>query len=311
MNRGAQLDAAALGGMEPLTLTGIFHTAKRRVRARGLQEPSEVLAGRVPSRGAVSALPSECEICGLTPSPLRGARELAKRMVMASRCALNRARQILRLWPVLLGAGCASHSFDATHIADVRYKPSNVYLRSKILDPQIKRVALLPITTVSSTETFTAGAQLLQPLVGAELEKAKRFELVIISPEELRQWTGQRAWREDEALPPDFFSRLREGCGCDAVFFTQLTRYYPYQPVAVGWKLSLVEVQGRQIVWKADELFDAGDTIVANAARHYSGEHVHIEGPADDPAAILGSPSRFGQYSLSAILATLPTLPER
>ena len=64
VNRGAQLDAAALGGMEPLTLTGIFHTAKRRVRARGLQEPSEVLAGRVPSRGAVSALPSECEYAG-------------------------------------------------------------------------------------------------------------------------------------------------------------------------------------------------------------------------------------------------------
>jgi hypothetical protein len=214
--------------------------------------------------------------------------------------------RLLRLLPALLAAGCASHSFDVAHVADIRYQPSNVYRKSKILDPQLKRVALLPITTVSSTETFIAGAQLLQPFVAAELEKAKRFDLVIILPEQLRQWTGQAAWRDDEALPPDFFSRLREGCGCDAVFFAQLTRYYPYQPVAVGWKLSLVEVQGNQIVWKADELFDAGDTIVANAARHYSSEHVHIEGPADDPAAILGSPSRFGQYSLSALLATLP-----
>ena len=218
----------------------------------------------------------------------------------------NRVLQALRLWPALLAGGCASHSFDATHVADVRYKPSNVYLRSKVLDPQLKRVAVLPITTVASTEAFMAGAQLLEPKVADELEKAKRFDLVIISPVQLRQWTGQAAWRDDEPLPPDFFSRLREGCGCDAVFFTLLTSYYPYPPVAVGWKLSLVAVQGREIVWKADELFDAGDTIVANAARHYSGEHVHIEGPADDPAAILGSPSRFGQYSLSAILATLP-----
>jgi hypothetical protein len=45
---------------------------------------------------------------------------------------------------------------------------------------------------------------------------------------------------------------------------------------------------------------------VANAARFYSNQHVHIEGPADDPSVILGSPSRFGQYSISAILATLP-----
>jgi hypothetical protein len=200
----------------------------------------------------------------------------------------------LRLLPALLAAGCASHTIDAAHVADIRYRPSNFWPKNPTrLDPQLKRVAVLPITTVSSTETFIAGAQLLQTYVSSELEKTKRFDLVLISPEQLRQWTGQAAWRDDEALPPDFFNRLREGCGCDAVFFTQLTRYSPYPPVAVGWKLSLVGVQGSQIVWKADELFDAGDTIVANAARHYSGQHVHIEGPADDPAAILGSPKVF------------------
>jgi len=212
----------------------------------------------------------------------------------------------LRLLPALLAAGCASHSFDIVHVADIRYQPKNFWSRSATLDPQLKRVAILPITTTSATETFMAGAQLFQPLVSAELEKTRLFDLVVISPEQLRQWTGQAAWRDDEALPPDFFSRLREGSGCDAVFFSQLTGYHPYQPVAVGWKLSLVEVQASQTVWKADDFLDAGDTIVANAARYYSNQHVHIEGPADDPAAILGSPSRFGQFSLSALLATLP-----
>lgn len=217
-------------------------------------------------------------------------------------------RLLLRLLPVLLMAGCAKHSFDVTHVADIRYRPSNFYVNPKfrVLGTDLKRVAVLPITTASSTETFMDGAQLLQPLVSAELEKTKRFDLVLISPEQLRLWTGQLTWRDDEVLPPDFFNRLREGCGCDAVFFTQMTRYSPYQPVAIGWKLSLIAAKGGEIVWKADEIFDAGDTIVANAARHYSGEHVHIEGPADDPAAILGSPSRFGQYSLSSLLATLP-----
>jgi hypothetical protein len=214
----------------------------------------------------------------------------------------------LRLGLALLTAGCASHSVDVTHVADVRYKPGNFYVdpNYKALIPRIKRVAVLPVTTVSSTETFIAGAQLLQHSVLDELKKTKLFDLVLVSPGQLRQWTGQTAWSYDEALPPDFFNRLREGCACDAVFFAQLTSYSPYPPVAVGWKLSLVEAGGAAVVWKADEIFDAGDTIVANAARHYAGEHVHIEGPADDPAAILGSPSRFGQYSLSALLATLP-----
>jgi len=66
--------------------------------------------------------------------------------------------------------------------------------------------------------------------------------------------------------------------------------YHPYQPSPSGGSSLFIKSSGHDIVWKADDLFDAGDTIVANAARHYSGEHVHIEGPADDPAAILGSP---------------------
>ena len=48
-------------------LTPIFHTAERRVRARGLQERMCALVGRVPSRGALLAFPSECEMSKLKP----------------------------------------------------------------------------------------------------------------------------------------------------------------------------------------------------------------------------------------------------
>jgi hypothetical protein len=205
-----------------------------------------------------------------------------------------------------IATGCAGRPVQPAHVADLHYRPDNFYRRSKVLDPQIKRVAILPVTTVTASETFMAGAELLQQYIGPELEKTKRFDLVIVSPEQLRLWTGQPSWRADDVLPADFFKRLKEGCACDAVFFSQLTRYQPYQPVAVGWKLTLVQVEGGQILWAADEVLDAGDAVVANSARQYSGQHVHIEGPLDDPAAILGSPSRFGQYSLSALLASLP-----
>ncbi|MGD1085892.1 MAG: hypothetical protein ABSA47_14240 [Verrucomicrobiota bacterium] len=215
-----------------------------------------------------------------------------------------------RLWASLLAAGlaagCAGRPIDPAHLADLHYKPSNYYSKSKVLDPAIRRVAVLPITTVSDTETFKHGADELQEILGPELEKTKRFDVVVVSGEQLRQWTGQETWQADEPLPPDFFAKLREGCGCDAVFFAQLIRYHPYQPVAVGWKLALCQPGESKPVWAADEVFDAGDAEVANAARQYSGRQVYIEGPLDDPAAILGSPSRFGQYSLSALLATLP-----
>ena len=46
-------------------LTRLFHTLERRVRARGLQQGC-ALVGRVPSRGAVLAFPSACELSRLT-----------------------------------------------------------------------------------------------------------------------------------------------------------------------------------------------------------------------------------------------------
>jgi hypothetical protein len=189
---------------------------------------------------------------------------------------------------------------------ETRYKPTNVYKKGLAMDPEVKRVAILPMTTLQPSEAFLAGVDSLQPLLHAELEKAKRFEIIVVTPEQLQNWTGQRVWRADEQLPPDFFERIRDETGCQAVFFNQLTRYQPYQPVAVGWKLTLVFDKEHQIYWAADEVFDAGDDGVANAARAYGSDHIVTQSPIPDPNAILSSPSRFGQYTLHALLATLP-----
>jgi hypothetical protein len=174
------------------------------------------------------------------------------------------------------------------------------------MDPEVKRVAILPMTTLQSTEAFQAGVDSLQPLLHAELEKAERFEMIVVTPEQLQNWTGQRVWRADEQLPPDFFDRLRDETGCQGVLFDQLTRYQPYQPMAVGWKLTLVFNKEHQIYWAADTVFDAGDDAVANAARDYASGHIITQSPIPDPNAILSSPSRFGQYTLHELLATMP-----
>jgi hypothetical protein len=189
---------------------------------------------------------------------------------------------------------------------EVRYKPTNIYRRFDVLSPDVKRVALLPMTPLLPTEAFQAGIDSLQPVLHGELEKTKRFEVIVVTAEQLRRWTGQGGWRADEKLPPDFFDRLHEETGCQAVFFDQLTRYQPYQPVAVGWKLSLVVNKDHQIFWSADEVFDAGEESVANAARGYEAQYITTTSPLPDPNAILSSPSRFGQYTLEALLSTLP-----
>jgi hypothetical protein len=221
-------------------------------------------------------------------------------------CGSAQSRLLPGACVALLLSACDTPLPHVRLTPEARYKPTNIYKKDLALSPDIKRVAVLPLTTLQPTEAFLAGASSLQPLLHAELEKAKRFELIAVTPEQLLNWTGQRVWRADEQLPPDFFDRIHEETGAQCVLFDQLTRYQPYQPVAVGWKLTLVVSKEHQIYWAADEVFDAGDDGVANAARAYEADHVVTQSPLPDPNAILSSPSRFGQYTLNALLSTLP-----
>ena len=218
----------------------------------------------------------------------------------------------------LLIAGCASMPRSLDDIGP-RYKPVNIYRQSDVLPTRIRRVAVLPLTTPASTALLASGVEDLETILYAELEKSGRFEVIPVSAEQLREWTGQSSWRADEQLPLNLLERLRDGTGCDAVLFCQLIRYQPYEPLAIGWKFSLVEKgetakdlttssrdTGLRILWSADEVLDAGDVGVANAARAYYSQHLRNEAPLSDSSTVLGSPSRFGQYTLNALFATLP-----
>jgi len=238
---------------------------------------------------------------------------------------LSRLRLLCCAAAAVLSAGCHVLPPLPNTVQDMgpRYRPSNIYRPTNALPSQIKRVAVLPLITPGSTAFLQAGIETLSPLLYAELEKCKRFEVIPISSEQLRQWTGRTGWRADEPLPPDFFARVSDATGCDAILFCQLTRFEPYQPLAVGWKFSLVanpppgplSLQNvrDKILWSADEVLDAGEPGVSNAARDYYGQHLRNEAPSADATTILSSPVRFGQYTLAALLDTMPgrTVPVR
>jgi len=238
------------------------------------------------------------------PADTHPENQMKKMFDVMRGCRSGSARLLPSVGVALLLCSCETSRIKFP--PETRYKPTNIYRMGIALDPDVKRVAILPMTTLQPTQAFQAGVDSLQPLLHAELEKTKRFEMITVTPEQLQNWTGQRVWRADEQLPPDFFDRLSEETGCQGVLFDQLTRYQPYQPVAVGWKLTLVFNKKHQIYWAADEVFDAGDDGVANAARAYESGHIVTQSPIPDPNAILSSPSRFGQYTLNALLTTLP-----
>jgi hypothetical protein len=227
----------------------------------------------------------------------------------------------LALVAAVLSSGCHVIPKMPNAVQDMgpRYHPSNIYRRTNSLPAEIRRVALLPVMTPGTSTFLQAGVETLSPIVYSEVEKTRRFEVIPVSPQQLKQWTGKIGWRTDEVLPPNFFAAVSENTGCDAILFCQLTRFQPYQPMAIGWKFSLVanppsgplsmQVVKAKIIWAVDEVVDAGEPSVSNGARDYYGQHIRSEEPSADASIILNSPSRFGQYTLATLLDTLPGRP--
>lgn len=182
----------------------------------------------------------------------------------------------------------------------------NAYRVSEWLPPQIRRVAVLPLTADTADPALEAGLVPLEPVLRSELAKCDLFELVFVPAEQMRRWTGQRNWTAEETLPVDFFKRLQEEYGCNAVLFSRLTRYQAYAPLQMGWNLKLIESENPRIRWAVDEVFDAGQAAVADEAKRYAAHNLSDGRPLADGGSILMSPTRFGQYSISSVLGTLP-----
>ncbi|MBL9128050.1 MAG: hypothetical protein JNL97_10405 [Verrucomicrobiales bacterium] len=204
-------------------------------------------------------------------------------------------------------AGCATGSaWTGFSSPGPVYRPKNVYRGVEKLPRDLKRVAVLPLRVDGKDAASELARPGLQKALFGELAKAGRFELVPVRPEQLRDWTGRLSWGTEEVLPPDFLDRLRTEFECEGVLFSQVTGYRAYPPLAIGWRLRLVDVEGSQVWWAADEWFDAGDASVANAARRHYLERAPKPLALADSQEILYSPLRFGTYTASALAATCP-----
>jgi hypothetical protein len=186
------------------------------------------------------------------------------------------------------------------------YKPDDIFLASGKLPGEIKRVAVLPLACDARQTDLAAGRDALGPVLFAELIKVKKFEVIQISREELWRLTGRADWSGVEVLPANMLDSLKKESGCDAVLFCELTEFRAYPPLAVGWRLKLVDVRQRKTLWAGDEHFDAGNPAVLSGARLY--QH-HGQVVLDDDSGgwlAMNSPRWFGEYSIGSLLGTLP-----
>lgn len=220
-----------------------------------------------------------------------------------------RVAHLLRFSSLLLGLGllCGCKTARLSDpVTGSGYRPENIYRSQKQLPVGLRRVAVLPPTCDSTQSDLVSGLDNLTTVITDELGKTKKFELVIVTPEQLRAWTGRSSWRAEETLPANLLEHLRTQLECDAVLFSRLTQYRAYPPLAVGFSFKLAEVEKAELVWVVDEIYDASEPSVVNSARRYQLAREQLPSSLSDSRSILNSPSGFGRYAASSVFQTLP-----
>jgi hypothetical protein len=186
------------------------------------------------------------------------------------------------------------------------YEPQNVFVDGAALPKNIRRVVVLPLVCDERDMNLDQGRAKLEPVLLSELVKTKKFEVVASDEAILKDRTARVDWTGEDVLPPEFFSVLRESSGCDAVLFSRLTVFRPYPPLAVGWRIRLVDAQTGKTIWAADEVFDGGEVAVENGARLHQLTRERSPGGAPSEWFVQNSPAKFGQYAAARLFATLP-----
>ena len=213
--------------------------------------------------------------------------------------------RFLLVWTLLACAGCSSTKVITDPIIGPGHTVTNVFKKQAYLPAELRRVALLPLTAEHSEPGSISGLQTLEPILRTELGKAGRFEIVNISPADLQKWTGKERWDSQQTLPPDLLKKIEENTGADGVIFVRLSRYHAYPPMVIGWRMALASNDG-DLLWSVDEIFDAAEEGISNSARRYDRGHVRNNPVLEDSRSILLSPRKFGQYTLAALIQTLP-----
>lgn len=214
--------------------------------------------------------------------------------------------RLLSLFAVVcLVCGCKTACLSDP-VLGAGYQPENIYRSLSQLPVSIRRVAVLPATCDAAQSDVQSGRDVLNAVIAEEFGKTKKFEIVTVSPEQLRAWTGRSNWRAEETLPANLLKLLRTELACDAVLFSRLTQYRAYPPLAVGFSFKLIEIEKAEFIWAADEIFDASEPSVVNSARRYQLAREQLPTSLADSRSILNSPSGFGRYAANSVFQTLP-----
>jgi hypothetical protein len=204
---------------------------------------------------------------------------------------------------MLSAAGCTTKQVNAINDEGSVYTPRNI--TGPVRWPEdIRRVAVLPVADATGALPQNFVTTYDAPWLAA-LQQSQRAEFVPVDRPTYARWTNApRPPVSTSALPADWASRIAAGTGADAAMLVDVTLCSPYSRLSLGLRAKLVRFDTGEVVWAADESFDAADPEVARAARRHA--RAGLMGREADALAVLQSPSKFAAYAADAILSRLP-----
>lgn len=203
---------------------------------------------------------------------------------------------------VLLLSSCRKFKEDEVVARAEPFKPTNIYPIER-LPQNITRVALLPCFYKDSSSDLL---DYCDELFYNELSQERIFEIVQITPKQLKNFIGKERVSSISNLPANFLRKIKAETQSTGILFIDLDSYRPYRPMSLGVRAKLVDLQTGEFLWAIDEIFDAGNAGVIIAASAYQ-ERSQVRALSErTKGSVLHSPRVFTKYVASSIFATLP-----
>ncbi len=183
------------------------------------------------------------------------------------------------------------------------YLPENTF-SVDFLPNDFAKVAVLPIH-----HDLESGADTVAYMAGTfvnELNSKSQLEAVTLSGSAMQRLAGEPSVSSISVLPADLLAQIRSETGVDGVLFTDLTHYYPYNPISIGVRCKLADAVTGEILWSADSVYHAGSQQTQAAALYFQKQQSGSQFPLQDSGVILQSPRYFSRFVASTLLDTLP-----
>lgn len=206
---------------------------------------------------------------------------------------------------LLLATGCQSvREGIASKTQKKQFKQPVNFNGERQLPTGLRRVLVLPV--YGGQVAATEACQVLDEVLLNALQKKARFEVVVVSREEIQRRYSQPEFSSAAVLPNKFLEELGQAYGAEAVLFVDLTLYSPYPPLAVGFRAKLASVSDVRLIWTFDDSFSSADPAVVNSVQRAGRKEGTAQLPVDMTVGTFQSPRRFAAYAADTMFETLP-----